>query len=496
MSRSPHVRVSAIFGVICLAFLASTGLALAEKSPFTVADSLKVKSFSAQAMTDDGRYLTGTISQRLGRLGTDHKRYRDPTYISPRPADLVILDSETGDMDPVFKEKIQVQGLTWSPDGKTLAFLLRVGNGFTLQTYDREKKRLREIRLKTDLPISSNSFLIWKNDGEGILLALRAEGWEERSRTMFTEATVGPIIVYDSREPFLKWDVLRDQALLQIPAAVDLGDGAVRELLPEGRYSGIRLSEDDSFLAYVETYPMKTEYGQNYYRQGGREYALFRLDLAPGAEPKALIERDKKQLSLRWNEENTAFAWADEGDIFVRSVDEAEARNLTKDKVTPEEAGEKKEEEEKGAEEAKGEDKKPQKVRFSLQRWSPDGTKLLAGTKKGYWLIDLESGGLEMVYTFPEEEDEDDPRNPRQSVAEWTPDGRYLYLTYAARDKWERGFTRYDLESRRMEDLVIDSNLYRGLQMSKDGGRFFFSFSDGRMLSSSALVRTGGIAEA
>jgi len=479
MSKSPYVHVCVILGVLCLVVLASASLALAEKSPFTVADSLRIKSFSAQAMTDDGRYIAGTISQRSGRLGTDHKRYRDPTYINPRPSKVVILDTETGSLQPLFKEKVQVQGLTWSPDGKTLAFLLRMEDGFALQTYDREKKKLRKIRLKTDQQIATNSFLIWKNDGSGVLLALRAEGWEEKSRAMFHEATVGPIIVYDSREPFLKWDVLRDQALLQIPAEIDLGDGSVRELLPESRYSSVRLAEDDSFLAYVETYPIKTEYGQNYYRQGGREYALFRLDLEPGAASKALIERDKKRLSLQWNEENTAFAWADEGDIFVQTAEEAEPRNLTKDKVTPEEAGEKKEEEEEDTEEAKGEDKKPPKVRFSLQRWAPDGTKLLAGTKKGYWLIDLESSGLEMVFTFPEEEDEDDPRNPRQSVVEWSPDGRYLYLTYAARDKWERGFTRYDLESQRMEVLAKDGNLYRGLDMSKDGGRFLYSFSNG-----------------
>ncbi|MGB2907339.1 MAG: prolyl oligopeptidase family serine peptidase [Candidatus Aminicenantaceae bacterium] len=479
MSRSTQVCVLVALGALCLIFLVSPGLILAEESPFTVADSLRVKSFSTQAVTDDGRYIAGTISQRAGRLGTDHKRYRDPTYIAPRPVEVVILDTETGSLQPVFKDEVQVQGLTWSPDGRILAFLLRKGDGFTLQTYDRERKKLRETTLKTGKQIASNSFLIWKNDGGGILLALRAEGWEEKSRAMFLGATAGPIIVYDSREPFLKWDVIRDQALLSVPAEVDLGQGTVRELLPESRYSGIRLAEDDSFLAYVETYPIKTEYGQNYYRQGGREYALFRLGLEAGAEPKALIERDKKQLSLQWNEENTTFAWEDEGDIFVQTVEETEPRNLTKDKVTPEQAGEKKEEEEKDKEEAKGEDKKPQKVRFSLQRWSPDGAKLLAGTKKGYWLIDVESGELEMVFTFPEEEDEDDPRNPRQSMAEWTPDGRYLYLTYAARDKWERGFTRYDLRDRKMEVLVKDRNLYRGLNMSKDGGRFFYSFSNG-----------------
>ncbi len=478
MSDPRHTRIRVILGVLCCLILAAAPAASAEKTAFGVGDSLRVKSFSPQAVTDDGRYIAGTISRRLGRLGTDHKRYRDPTYISPRPSEVVIMNTETGSLQPVFKDKVQVRSLIWSSDGNILAFLLLKRDRFSLQTYDRGKRQLREIKLQTDKAIASNSYLIWKNDGSGVLLTLRADGWEEKSRAMFQEATEGPIIVYDSREPFLKWDVIRDQALLSVPAEVDLKQGAVRELLPENRYSGVRLAEDDSFLAYVETYPTKTEYGQNYYRQGGREYALFRLGLEPDAEPKALIERDKKRLNLQWNEENTAFAWAYEGDIFIQTVEETEARNLTKDKVTPEEAGEGKEEED-AAEEDK--EKEPRKVSFTLQRWSPDGSKLLAGTKKGYWLIDPQSGELEMVYTFPEEEDEDAPRNPRQSVASWSPDGRFLYLTYSARDKWERGFTRYDLEKRKMEDLVRDGSLYRGLRMSKDGERFFYSFSNGDM---------------
>lgn len=477
---SHHRSRTLIAGIVlCLLGLAALQPEAAEQTAFTVADSLRIKSFSLQDMTDDGRWLAGTLSQRLDRLGTDHKRYRDPTYLTPRKVQAVILDVRDGTLTPLFKEKVQIQSMTWSPDGTRLAFLLRRGDRFMLQTYDRERKKLQEIRLRSDKPISSTSMLIWTNDGSGIILALRETGWETKSRELFIEATQGPIIVYDSREPFLKWDVLRDRAVLQIPALIGLKDGAVRELLPESRYSGLRLAEDDSFIAYVEVYPIRTEYGQNYYRQGGREYALFRLDLEPVSAPKALIERGDKSLNLNWNEANTAFAWADEGDIFVQTVEETEARNLTKDKVKqePEKAAPPEKTDAKKA----GKAKEPPKVRFSLQRWSPDGTRLLASTRKGYWLIDPQSGELEMVYEFPEEQEEDAPRGgpSPQRVVGWTPDGRHLYLSYSARDKWERGFTRYDLEERRMLDLVKDSNLYGSLRMSKDGQRFFYNFSNG-----------------
>lgn len=441
----------------------------AEKAAFSVSDSLRVKSFSPQSYTRDGRFIAGTISQRLDRLGTDHKRYRDPTYIAPRPAEVVVLDTETKNTSYIYKQKVQVHSLTWSPDGKILAFFLRKGDNFILQTFDREQNKLKEIKLQTEKRISSSSFLIWTNDNAKIILGLRSEEWKKRSLALFQAATQGPVIVYDSREPFLKWDVIRDQAMLQIPALVDIQNGAVKELLPEDRYSQIRLAKDDTFLCFIKTYPLKTEYGQNYYRNGGREYDLVRLDLQRSANQTSLIEKAKKRLSLFWNEDNTLFAWADEGDIYFQSVAETEARNLTKDKIEPAES--------KPADLAE----KEEKVRFSIRRFSPDGSRLLAQTSKGLWLIDHDSGSLDMVYEFPEARKEDAPRggpSPARVVS-WSPDGRFLYMTYSAQDKWERGFTRYDLQERRMQDLIKGDNLYRNLQMSHDGTKFFFSFSNG-----------------
>jgi Tol biopolymer transport system component len=113
-------------------------------------------------------------STRLDRLGTDHQRYRDPTYISPRPAEIVILDTENQKMTPLFKTKVQAHSLTWSPDGKTLAFFLFKEDRYRLHTFDREQGKLKEIGLKSQKFIASNSFLIWSNDGSRIFLALRA----------------------------------------------------------------------------------------------------------------------------------------------------------------------------------------------------------------------------------------------------------------------------------------------------------------------------------
>ena len=52
-------------------------------------------------------------------------------------------------------------------------------------------------------------------------------------------------------------------------------------------------------------------------------------------------------------------------------------------------------------------------------------------------------------------------------------------MSYSARDKWERGLVRYDLESREFDDLVKDENVYSRWRFSKDGSRLFYNFSDG-----------------
>ena len=462
--------------ILCFSILI-TGLQIsgaAEKAAFTVSDSLKIKSFSASAMTDDGRYIAGSISQRIDRLGTDHKRFGDPTYISPRVAEFVILDTETGQMRPLYKSKVQVQSMTWSPDGQSLAFFLREeGDRFLLHVYSLETDRIRKIKLNSNKQIASSSFLIWKKNEKGVLLALRSNEWTKNSRASFEEATVGPITIYDSSEPFLKWDSIRNLSSLMVPAAVDLKSGDVTELLPEERYSGVRLSGDDSFITYSITYPLKTSYD----RKDGTEYELYRFDLKEGGEPQILINRGAKRLRPSWNEENTLFAWADEGDIFIQSVDETEPRNLTKDKVKPEKDNIENKEETADKKEEK--DKKEKKVRFSLNRFSPDGRKLLAQTDKGYWVIDHESAELEMVFPFPKKPEEGGPKVRRPGISAWTPDGRFLYMTYAETDRWERGFTRFDLQTKKSEVLLKDTNLYRGLRMSKDGRKFFYSFSTG-----------------
>lgn len=426
--------------------------ALAQKSPFTPEDALNLVSESIRDMTEDGRYLVMTRGTRRDRMATDHKRYRDPSYVSPSVTELMIMDSETRQSWPLFSEKIILSGLDIAPDNLQLALMIYRDGEYQVYTYDLARKKLKEIKMKLEKEIASNSSLSWTPDNKGLLISLRETGWQEKADSMYTEATVGPRIVYDGSRPFLKWDEIANYNSMNIPAMLEISTGKVTELLPEGNYSSLRFTEQGDRLNYMVTEPQKTVYE----RGGGSKYAMYTLHMDEGKMIDTLAKTSTQRLSVNWNEENTHYAFADSGKVKIRSVYEKEPILISTDTM----------------EIVK---KDTAKAKFSVMRWSPDQKKILASSKKGYWLIDIESHDMEMVYQLPEDQD----KEPRISIAEWSPDGRYWYMTYSARDKWERGLVKYDLVTKEFDDLVKDSNLYGRWMMSKDGKKFIYSFTDG-----------------
>jgi len=450
---------------LVLAFIASCaigGTAVAQQTeitPFTTEDALSVVSLRVQDISDNGRYLLASKVTHRDRLNVDHLRFGDPTYISPSLGMVVVIDAETGEETQLFDEKVQIRSGTWSPDGSTAAFFLRDDDQYLLHTYDAARERVRHIRLKSDKAIASNSPLMWRPDGSGVLLALRDTSWAEDSRRMYLELSEGPVIVQDSREPFLAWDVVRGQGALMIPAIVDLQSRDVRELLPESRVTGFEQSDDGTFVTYTETTPLKTSYERNQ----GTEYQLFMLAL-DSLTPTALTEKDEDRVRPRWNDAGDAFAYGEEGNVFVRSVFADSAVNVTEDHRVP----------------ISEED--TTKLRFSLMRWKPDDAQLLLSSQQGWHVLDLETDAIELVYEEPEEE-EGEENSPNVSVVSWSQDGHFLYATYAARDKWERGLVRLDLQNGELEDLVKDQNLYSGWQFPEASDRLFFQFSNGDLPS-------------
>ncbi|MFC1564972.1 S9 family peptidase [candidate division KSB1 bacterium] len=451
-------RKRIILYLFCISLLISFSSILyaqEQSNAFTTEDALNVQSLSVGAVTDDGRYIAAMRSSSRDRLNVDHMRYGDPTYISPRFYDVIIINTETKEETQIFKYKVQVSSFEWSPDNKTLAFFLREGDNFFLHTYEIGDSKAKKVNLKSDKMIASNSPLLWRKDGSGVILGLRDTGWAEESKKMFLDLSEGPVIIQDSRKPFLAWEVVRDQSSWMIPAVVNLKKRDVRELLPAMRISQIRQEENGDFITYIESTPLKTVYD----RRGGTEYELFMLDMAGNAEPKTVVKKTTERLSLTWNNKNDTFAYSKKGNVFVQSVNEEEGRNLTEDLRT------------------KVSETDTSKLRYSAMRWKPDNSGLMISSQKGYHIIDPQSGSIELVYEFPEDRE----TAPNLSITSWSPDGRDLYMTYSAKDKWERGLVKYNLRTKQMTELVKDSNLYSRWTFTEDGERIIYNFSDGNM---------------
>jgi len=423
-----------------------------QKSPFTIQDAINVKSLSISDLTEDGKYIAGNIQSRTDRMNIDHKRFGDPNYVSPYTSQPVIINSETGETYPILNHSVIVRGLSFSPDDKVLALLLYDNEQFNLHQFELASRKLKKIKIRSELKIASNSGLEWLPDGKRVILSFREKDWASTADSMFTEATTGPITVYDSERPFLKWDEISNFSSLATIAIVDVKSGVVTNLLPEGSYAGLSVSANGDYLSYIEYTPKKTVYD----RKGGTEYELFMVDLKDPENKTTLIEKTEERISVRWNKDNTAYAFIDSNQVFVRSLYEDSARQISSDTT----------------EVIK---KDTTEVKFSVNRWSPDGQYVLASSKTGYWLIDADTKEMKLIFEFPEDKE----KAPDKNIIDWSPDGKYLYMSYSEKDKWNRGILRYDISTQKEQELLIDENRYSRWQMSEDGNRFFYQFSDG-----------------
>jgi dipeptidyl aminopeptidase/acylaminoacyl peptidase len=424
---------------------------VAQSEGFSTELALDVQTPQIADMTDDGRRLVVTLRTRRGRTDTDHQRFGDPTYVAPSLVRAMVVDTRTGEQTWLHEEPAQVRGFAWSPGGEQLAYVHYDGEAFSLRVFGAGSGDVRQVELQSERLLASSSPLVWTPDGEGLLVTVRPDGWAERARAAFYALTDAPVIVQDSRDDFLAWDAVRNIADEQITAIVSIDDGSVREVLDDVVPRDPGFSSDGRFLTYSTAVRTQTSYT----RRDGTEYGLYALDLE-GEEPSELVEPSEERLAGTWNQSRDAFAYAREGAVFVRSIDpEAEVREVTEGLRTL--AGDTTE------------------VDFSAVRWSPGGGDLLLSSSRAWHVLDVDAGDLQTVLTL----EEDEELRPRRSVEQWSEDGRYLYFSYAARDRWERGLKRLDIGSGEIATVILDQGVYRGWHLSDDGSRVAYTMSDG-----------------
>lgn len=469
MHHSLNRRRIASFAIAVTLILASLPLhvtAQTANAVFTVDDMLDLANVNIADLSDDGRWLAATSGTLRDRIGIDNHRFGDPTYIAPSLVDVWIIDTQTTKAQMLFQSKRQVRGLKWSPDGSRLALFILKGDLFEPAIWERATGKFVNVNLPAGKQAADNAELEWSADGSRLLLALRADAWRKKAAERFQYETAGPVIVHSSKEPFLAWDDLRRMSALRSLAALDVKTGLARELLPEMKLGSYDLAEDGSFITYSEDITKKTDYDVI----GGTDNQIHVMPAA-GGERRTII-KSTKGISLQWSRDNRRYAYAKDGNIFVASVDDKEAKQVTgkkpdADKDKADAVSDKPKDD--------ADKEKKDKEKFSVVRLSPKGDWLVASNKEGLWLMDVASGAKEMFLKMSEE----DKESPRYQVVDWSPSSDNVYLSYASRTKWERGLVRYDMKAKKLEDVIKDSHLYSGFRLSRDGRTFVFSSAEG-----------------
>ena len=447
-----------------------------QQRAFTTEIALDVNLVAIAAVTDDGSRVAATVRTRRDRTDVDHQRFGDPTYISPVSVRLMVIDTRSGERTWVHDEPAQLRGFAWSPDGERLAYFAVEAGEYRLKVFDASTGSARSVALGTDSEIASSSPLVWAPDGARVLVGLRPAGWAAEARAAFVALTEAPVIVQDSRNDFLAWDRVRNIAARQITALVSLENGSVREILTDVASVGAGFSEDGSWITYSTATRTKTTYT----RRDGTEYELFRLALADGAEPESLRDTGEERMNVVWNDARDAFAYADGGSVHVRRLDEDEAVDVTAGHRGEPADAEANRGADAGADAAEGDDPDADsaRIRFSVERWSPSGDALLLTSQDAWHLLDLGSDDLRTLLQLEEDED----ARPRRQVQGWSDDGRHVYFSYSARDRWQRGLKRLDTATGARgatETLMLDDALYRSWNISADGSGVVYTMSDG-----------------
>ncbi|MDZ7806173.1 MAG: prolyl oligopeptidase family serine peptidase [Gracilimonas sp.] len=398
-----------------------------------------------------------TSSSQRDRLGIDHFSFADPTYVQQRTSRLYVLNTENGEQNEVTDGPAVIQASAWSPDNKTLAVILMDEQRVTLHMYDAERDRLREFKPRTDLDIASNTELNWMPDGSGLMLSLRADGWRTKADSMYTAINNGPVVIQDSENDLLAWDRVWMQNDHSVLALVHTGSRQVTELTDEVMVASLNIPEDGSFVAVTQEIPLKTNYTRS---DDASEELMYTINLNDPAQRDTLIPRTEKALDLDWDPAGTTWAWTDEGKVFIRHIADTAGTEITADRYDLIE---------------KGDTTDTTSLEYSFSRWSQSGASMLLRSDKGYHRIDTAGADMELVFDFPK----DDKSKPKLDLMHWSDDDRYLYFTSSARDEWQRGMVRYDIDAQEMEPLLIDDQLYSDWIFAEDANVLTFERAEG-----------------
>ncbi|MGQ0639513.1 MAG: prolyl oligopeptidase family serine peptidase [Gemmatimonadaceae bacterium] len=444
-----HLTLRRLCGAsICTLAAAVSSVSAQSTSAFTARDALAVTTTSVVDVSDDGRWLLVTAALRGDALGVDHRRDGDPTYIRPGRAKVQLIEIASGTARAVLAAPANVRTTALSRDGSKVALLTERAGALELSVWDRASGRRSALPLPAGQVVAENSDVRFNRDGRAVYVLLRSAAQTGKLRSEFARLTSGPVFVQDGSDPFLAWDNMRRLGNVRAIARVDITSGKLIELVPEMGISSYHISEDDSVVVYQQDVTPKTDYDIIF----GTENRVMARPTDGATTPPRTVLGSAKGTTIVWAHDGRRFAYAKDGKLYMHTALSSGSPTLVA-----------------GADSARAEE------RFTPVRFSPNADAIVLSNRQGLWLQPLPSGTRERIV----ETSDSVLTAPRYSVATWSPDGRSLYLSYGSRQKWERGYVRYDRQSRQLEDMVKDGRLYSGLRFARNGTAPVLTIADG-----------------
>jgi dipeptidyl aminopeptidase/acylaminoacyl peptidase len=433
--------------------LAATLAATAPADSITPKDLLDLNTASVSDLSADGRWIALTVSHRRDGLGADASRDGDPTYLRVTPVQLFAVDARSLERRPVFAGKRPVREATWSPDGGRLAYLELVNDRLVIVVWDRVSGRTVTSRMPAEKYVAENSELRWNGAGDALFFSLRSDAWRTTTRANFERLVRGPITHLGSptREPFLPWDAQRREGNRRAIASWQVASQQVTTLIPEAMIASWGASPDGTRLWWNDDRTNKTDYGT-----AGRDERL--MVRAPGDTAARVLFPALRGISVQWTASGERFFYSRDGAIWMGrlaargSADTARRRIVAPDSLPASDTS-------RAARERRAQ------TRWTLVRTAPTGDAFIAQRTDALYLVDT-LGRTTRIVALP---DSTDQGAARPSVTAWTEDGRYVFLTANARDKWERAVLRWDRTTGALTDVARDTQFRTGIQASRDG---------------------------
>ena len=416
---------------------------------FAAEDALNVVAWNVGDLSDDGRWLAVTTAPRRDSYGADFRRDGDPTYVRMAPTKVIVIDTKSGARQPVFAEGKGVRVMRWNADARRLAMLVWNGDVFQPVIWDRASGKAKTLGLPKGKYVAENSDLRWSGDGTQLVFTVHTMEWRQQARETFGTLTGATnVFVQNSKDPFLAWDDIRRRGNMRSVVTLDVATGVVRDRIPESMIANYTVAEDGSAISYAKDIGKKTDYDSF--------QSETSLNTRDSAGTDRVLRATTKGMQIQWTEDGRRYAYSKDGRVYAATIADTMSKLIAglpelKKGETPDTS--------------KAAKDKAALERFTIVRYSPTGDALLISNKDGLWLADIATGTKEKVIASSDSNE----ALPRVTFAAWSPDGTQIYLSYASRQKWERGIVLYDRSTKQLKELIKDGRSYTGFRLAKDG---------------------------